>query len=294
MEIADKAIEVPAVQSRAWLNVFGHGLDFNLISSELNLTPYDTHRAGDLDRAKKPLPQDLWSVASPLPRSEPLNAHVQWLVDRLFPHYGFLLSLKRNAEVRSFCGLIIEGDRAAFRLSPKTLGLFVGLAIPMEISLIFSGIAQPIKDFSDLDSSQAKPEMKQPTIETYQTECEVTFQISGAGLDLEGVSRTLGLKPSEAHRSVDRASLGQADWGDLWSFALPLPPNVELEAQLEWVGTRLLPHSDFLRSLKGTHELLIRCNFRTESETGGLSAAPASLRICTDLDIPLEFNTSLM
>ena len=282
-----------AVEARMWLNIFGRSLDFEGITNALGVRPSDCHRAGDLDPSRRPLPRDLWSLGSPLPRTEPLDAHIKWLFRALEPCFPVLRQLTERAEVRSFCGILAEGDRCGFRVSSEALRFFVELTIPMEISLIFTG-------YSDLGRVSSQTELPEeepagtPEPRHYDTESSVIFQILGGNLDLAGISKSLGLEPSATHRAGDVDQAGNPYGSDMWSLKVPSPKSDELDTHLRWLGTVLLPHADFLRSLGLRAELLIRCNFGTESDTGGVGISPEGLKVCTELGIPLEFTTFLI
>jgi len=168
------------------------------------------------------------------------------------------------------------------------------LNISMDLSLVFTGYPDPATEASKPKPSESKAGKPEFVPGSYLAESEVAFEVVGAGLDLSGISAQLGIDPSKAHRLGETDSAGNPYPTDSWSLAAPLPRREALDAQLKWLGMALLPHSTYLRSLKYQAELLVRCDFATESDTGGLGVSPEGLRVCTELDIPLQFNAFLI
>lgn len=284
---------ISRIEAQASLGIFGTGLDFDSISQELGVKASYSQRKGDRGLTSRPYPQDLWRLESPLPHREPLDAHLKWLKHTVAPHYDFLHALKKTAQVRSYCGFTAD-DRLTFRVSGENLRLFTELDIDMELSLVFLGPPD-----SDVVSEEAEPEGADVNAYecgtgAYHTESEVSLQATGNALDLIGISRALGLKPSEIHRSGDLDSEGKAYPVDLWSIKSPLSKFDELNAHFKWLGMAVLRHSDFIRSLASRSELVVRCNFGTESDTGGVDISPEGLKVCTELGIALEFNVFLI
>lgn len=278
--------------SSASVRIFGFRLNFEKISQALGIKPSHTHRAGEPDFHQKPHVSDLWLLDSPLPDTQPMDAHIEWLRGFLAPHYSFLCELKEDTQIRSYCGFTAN-ERGSFRLSPENLSLFTQLAVDIEIGLVFLGPA---------DSSAQKPGLTDSTrVEVaeaehcgYSANSEVAFHVVGAGLDLRGISAELGLDPSSTHRVGETDPSGFPYPTDSWSLVAPLPRREVLDAHFRWLAMALLPHSGLLRSLKNQAELLILCDFGTRSYTGGVSVSPVGLRVCTELGIPLEFNAFLI
>ena len=282
------------IRSSACLRIFGFHLNFEEISQALGIRPSQTHRAGDLDARRRPHVSDLWLLEAPLPETEAMDAHIEWLRGTLEPHYSFLRGLKESAQVRSYCGFTV-GDRGTFRLSPEGLSLFTNLAIDLEIGLVLLGPADSAEGAEDLGpTDDTEAEMPQSEPPAYRTTSKVALQVVGAGLDLSGISAQLGFDPSKAHRLGEIDAAGNPYPNDSWCLAVPLGRRDALDAHLKWLGMALLPHSSFLRSLKYQAELLVRCDFGTESDTGGLGVSSEGLRLCTELDIALEFNAFLL
>jgi len=80
----------------------------------------------------------------------------------LEPRYSFLRALKRTTEVRSFCGVIVDGTKCSFGLSAEALRLFTEVDIEMEVSLIFGGYS----DEESPGSTSAESEEQLPETDT--------------------------------------------------------------------------------------------------------------------------------
>lgn len=287
------ALSISPTKAQASLGVFGDGIDFESISRHLGMEASHTHRKGDPGMTPRPYPQDLWLLDTPLPHTETLDAHLRWLRQTLAPHYGFLRALKETAQVRSYCGFSAD-DRGSFRVSGEGLSLFTELDIDMEIGLVFLGPSDSSAISEEHGPTDAEVNARERGSGTYRTKSEVILEVTGASLDLSGISRALGHEPSETRRSGDLDSSGRVFATDLWSLAAPLPREEKLDAQLRWVGNVLLRRSDFIRSLSGKADLLLRCNFGTESDTGGLEMSSEALKALVDLNIPMNFHAYLI
>lgn len=272
------------VGSLASLRIFGSGLDFDSLSHQLGVQPSDSHRRGERGLSSIRYSEDMWSVDSPHPRTSPLDVHLKWLRQVLSPHYDFLRQLKKKYEISSYCGISVDGDSCRLEISPEALKIFVDLGVDMDLSIIFAGYSE----------QEPRPSTAAVEVGYDQTGSSVSFQVVGIGLDVDAISATLGLAPSATHRSGDIDVSGKPYPDDFWSILAACSGGVELDAHFRWLGTVLLPHADFLRSLGLRAELLIRCNFGTESDIGGVGISPEGLKVCTDLGIPLEFTTYLI
>jgi len=276
------------------MRIFGDALDFEGISGTLHVRASKAWRAGDRLLSGRAVPRDVWILDSPLAHTEPVDVHLAWFRRELLPHYGFLRSLKGTAEISSYCGVSVDSDCCSFRVSGEAFKIFMELNISMDLSLVFTGYPDPATEASKPKPSESKAGKPEFVPGSYLAESEVAFEVVGAGLDLSGISAQLGIDPSKAHRLGETDSAGNPYPTDSWSLAAPLPRREALDAQLKWLGMALLPHSTYLRSLKYQAELLVRCDFATESDTGGLGVSPEGLRVCTELDIPLQFNAFLI
>ena len=276
------------------MRIFGEHLDFDLITRSLGVQPSNTHRLGESLSPRTPLfTHDLWSVDAPVDRVETLDKHLLSLSQILEPRYEFLRSLKGEAQVRSFCGIISDGHECAFRLSPEALRIFTRLDIDMELSLIFLCLdtedtaAEVIPNAPHDDEPEAESQ-------SYRTESRVSVEMTGDVFDLNEFSAGLGMPLSDTQRSAEASPLVPSRDGGHWILTCPLPLTDKLDSHMKWLGGKLLGHSKMLRALKPRIEMVVRCEFRTESDTGGTAISPKGLEFCTEIGIPLEFSAFLI
>lgn len=269
----------------ASLRVVGQRLDIGRISEGLRVQPTEVVHAGSLLPSGRPAPMDVWTLESGLARSEPMDAQLKRLREALLPGYSFLRALIIKTDVSSFCGVIADGDACVMNLSAGALAMFVELNIALGLSLIFLGSdAEP--STSDLPVSEDGQDGSRTEPPGYSTESSVFVEISGESRDVKAVSARLESELSVAYDSdVTPSSL---------RLSSPLAATETLDAHLKFLHTALQPHSKLLHSLKGRVEMLIRCDFGTDSDTGGLEISPEGLKECTEMDIPLELHAFLL
>lgn len=118
------------------------------------------------------------------------------------------------------------------------------------------------------------------------------FTIEGQGLDLEGISRSLGLAPSSTHRKGEPIfQAGKRKYlHDQWSLEVPLDKLEPLDAHLKWLNQQLEPHREFIKSLKADAEVYIYCGYTFHNYESAFTLSPESLTIFTELSIPMEVN----
>ena len=127
--------ESPKARCHVAFSIFGAALDFRAISETLKLQPSRTHSAG----ARYVLgtyPTDGWGIECPLEKTEPLDAHLNWLSEKLEPHYEFLRSLARKAELRVYIGFTFRCEQNGFTISPENLKFFTELNLPIEVTIL--------------------------------------------------------------------------------------------------------------------------------------------------------------
>jgi len=286
--LTNKAIRAP--QFSASIRIFGRELDFDSLSSVLG-QPSHTHRSGEHGRTSKPFSQDLWSLDSPLARSASLDEHIRWLKKALEPHSSFLRQVMQKSEVRSFCGVIADGTECGFVLSGDASGLFTELGIGAEVSLIFLGSEDETS--AGLSSTNQRGESANESgPEAYRTESRVYLDLSGAEPDRVAASDALGVRPSDfLPTSQDGVSGAQKTW----SLLAPVNAEQEIISQgLLWLGALLSRRPDSVKSLRVRSQVVIRCEYCTESDHGDFEISTEALQVPVALDLPLEFHTQLI
>jgi len=120
----------------AAFRVVGTGLDLAGISSALGTSPSHVHREGEQGPLGQAFPLDMWSLESPLPPTESLDAHVKWLKDALLPHRAFISSLQKQATLDIYCNAMLFREQSSLEFSPDALRLFTELNVPLAVSLL--------------------------------------------------------------------------------------------------------------------------------------------------------------
>jgi len=190
-----------------------------------------------------------------------------------------------QCDLSIYCGVTIEGDRCQFRIPSAALSVFTELGIDMDLSLVFTG-------YSNL--GQLGTETPSAEDQSNSEGARASFNIFGTAFDADRISRVLGGGSSHSSPRGNASASKNRSPTDVWSLVADVPQSTELDGHLRWLGGRLSPQVGFLTSLKGQVDMLIRCNFITRSDTGGVIVSAAGLEICTKLDIPLEFNARLI
>jgi len=118
----------------------------------------------------------------------------------------------------------------------------------------------------------------------------IYFTIVGTGLDIDGISQSLGMSPTHSHRVGDVDTLGRPFQHDMWSLQSELPETEPPDTHLKSLRQKLQPHYDFITSLKSKAEIHIYCGYNCESEQDGFILSAESLMIFTELGIPMELH----
>jgi len=116
-----------------------------------------------------------------------------------------------------------------------------------------------------------------------------SLRVMGTGLDFEGISSSLGLSPTVTRRAGDRTALG-AQPTDIWLLESPLDKKEPLEAHLKWLRATLMPHYQFILSMRPKARVDIYCGLTLYREQNGLQLAPEALKLFVELDTPLDIS----
>ncbi len=124
-------------------------------------------------------------------------------------------------------------------------------------------------------------------IETKQFAAGAAFRVYGTGLDIDGITRELGLSPNHRHRK------GEPDPGkrpyphDMWALSSPLGKDRDLDLHLTWLGERLLDRKNYIVSLTKSFRVDIYCWKNCFTEQSSLMLSSRVLRIFTELNLDL-------
>jgi hypothetical protein len=270
----------------------GNSLDLLSISRSLRLKPSHQHKKGEPDRLSDPYPTDLWSLSSPLPRTDMLATHLEWLRNTLAPHYGFLRNLSQIAKVRSFCGIVADGTECAFSLSSDDLRLFTEMDIEMEVSLIFVGYS--IEDAGALTPLLLEEPTTDNKAPSYGTRCQVSFEIHGDEIDQMRISDLLRAESSKSgtHSEVSQPKETRSD--KVWSLPVLLNPEKAPTEHILSLKRFLTDHADSIRVLTKKYEVLIRCQVGIEIDNGGFGISAEALKLPVELGLSFNFETQML
>jgi len=113
------------------------------------------------------------------------------------------------------------------------------------------------------------------------------LRIFGRNLDLEGISRRLGLEPTQVHREGERRGPRSPVYEhDMWLLDAPLHESEPLERHLEWLYSVLRPHFEYLKDLKRQATVDVFCGYRSNSGTAGFQVSHEALRLFAELEVP--------
>lgn len=114
-----------------------------------------------------------------------------------------------------------------------------------------------------------------------------TLRIFGHGLDLDAITRDLGIEPTHIHREGERRNPNAKPWPhDMWMLESPLDETRPLGEHLDWLYERLQVHVAYLKALKSDAMVDIFCGYRSNSDTAGFEVAYPSLRLFAELEVP--------
>jgi hypothetical protein len=115
-----------------------------------------------------------------------------------------------------------------------------------------------------------------------------SLRIQGVDLDMEGITRELGHNPTHTHRRGEAGVIDKSYRLDTWLMDSPLGKGQDLEFHLNWLAEQLLPHKEYISSLRKRLAVDIYCYKTCHTEQASLVLSPHALRIFTELGIELQ------
>ena len=123
--------------------------------------------------------------------------------------------------------------------------------------------------------------------EPYWFRYGATLRIFGGALDLDEVTRTLGLAPTHAHRRGERRTPGAEPYEhDMWSYHVPVPVDEPLGVHLQTLWGQVKPYREFLIGVKARYTVDVFCSYSTNCGTAGFVVPHPALEIFHALEIP--------
>lgn len=113
------------------------------------------------------------------------------------------------------------------------------------------------------------------------------LRIFGEHLDIDEISRTLGIQPTHSHRKGERRNNMAPPWPhDMWSFMPPIEEDRPLDEHILAVWSAVRSNIPYLRALKEKFDVDVFCTYRTNSETAGFEVGHECLGLFAELEIP--------
>ena len=114
-----------------------------------------------------------------------------------------------------------------------------------------------------------------------------TLRIFGQDLDLDEITRRLGVEPTTAYRKGDRRGpRSPAYKRDAWLYKAPLPEEEPLEKHIDALWAQIRPARDYLLALKKVAKVDVFLGYRTNRDTAGIEVPHTCLEMFTSLEIP--------
>ena len=116
-----------------------------------------------------------------------------------------------------------------------------------------------------------------------------SFRIIGEDLPFEEIEKTLNLTATYEHQKGDKRGK-QILQDDRWILECPLSEDKEVGEHLEWLWSKLSPQKQYLTDLKSKYHLDVFAGYRSDCDHCGATISPQGMKICYELDIPLELS----
>ena len=114
-----------------------------------------------------------------------------------------------------------------------------------------------------------------------------SLRISGDGLDLDEISRTLGLMPTHTHRKGELRKPHSKTWpNDAWHYEAQIDHERPLDEHIMAIWDAVRPQIPYLRNLKRDFKVDIFCGYRSNSSTAGFNVDHRCLGLFAELEIP--------
>jgi hypothetical protein len=112
-----------------------------------------------------------------------------------------------------------------------------------------------------------------------------TLRISGDGLDMDEISRTLGLTPTHMHLKGEPHGRGSRPQS-IWMFEPTVDRSRPLDEHIMALWDAVRPHIPYLLDLKRKFHVDIFCGYRSNSATAGFEVDYRCLGLFAELEIP--------
>lgn len=118
-----------------------------------------------------------------------------------------------------------------------------------------------------------------------------TLRVFGDGVDLEEITRTLGIEPTHAHRKGEIHGKSAQRWSnDMWSYTVPIDKSRPLDEHIMALWELVRPHMSFLRERKRSWKVDVFCGYRSSSGTAGIDVDHRCLGLFIELEVPFALS----
>lgn len=116
-----------------------------------------------------------------------------------------------------------------------------------------------------------------------------SLRIWGDGVDIEEITKTLGLTATHAHRKGEQRSSRShsAPWPhDMWLYEPPIDATRPLHEHIMALWDAVRPHIPYLRDLKRKFRVDVFCGYRSNNGTAGFEVDHRCLGLFAELEVP--------
>ncbi len=140
-----------------------------------------------------------------------------------------------------------------------------------------------MKLFKTLRGFLAGEETDEPLYFAYSA----SLRIWGEALDLDDISRQLGVQPTMVRRRGERARPGSpVSKDDAWHFTVSLPEERPLHEHIDELWRTIRSAKAFLKELKKSVRVDVFLGYRSNCDHAGVQVPWTSLEMFVELEIP--------
>jgi hypothetical protein len=113
-----------------------------------------------------------------------------------------------------------------------------------------------------------------------------TLRIFGEDLDLDGITRQIGIQPTYSHRKGQKRPRSSEFSTDMWSYSPPIPEDRPLSEHIDALWATIRPAREYLMSLKRCATVDVFLGYRSNVDHAGIQVPHPCLEMFTSLEIP--------